>query len=60
MYGILILVLGGNELLREIAQNGWFLTLAALLMGNGVMLLYDHMLEPVLLFYLSRRPGGKR
>lgn len=60
LYGILILVLGGNELLREIARNGWFLTLAALLMGNGVMLLYDHMLEPVLLFYLSRRPGGKR
>lgn len=60
MYGVLLLTLGGAALAQEMMENGWALTLLTLLMGNGAMLLYDRMLEPLLMTYLSRRPGRHR
>lgn len=60
MYGVLLLTMGGAALTEQILQDGWVLTLLTLLMGNAAMLLYDRMLEPLLMTYLSRRPGRRR
>lgn len=60
MYGVLFFIMGGEQLVRELMENGWALSIAALLMGNGAMLLYDWMLERILMTYMARRPGGKK
>ena len=60
MYGILFLTMGGEALMREMVENGWFLTALMLVMGNAAMLLYDWMLERLLMTYMARRPGAKK
>lgn len=60
MYGVLFLTMGGEALMREMLENGWLLTLVMLLMGNAAMLLYDWMLERLLMAYMSRRQDARK